>query len=348
MAVETVPSGNKRVLAMVPNWLGDCIMAWPVLDAFKDASFTVIVAARRGLVPLFHGVETDIEVIEAPRGGIKGLFETTRFAQAVKQQSPDVALLLPNSYSSAFHTWFARIPERIGVNFRSGRGLFLTKGVAKERYTGFPHQAHRYLCLLDAIGLDSHCDKDRLPVVKLKPSSTALELASALKLPAKYAVMAPEAAYGPAKEWPVDRFAEVVRKLAREGWAVAVTGKPVHEARFARLTSLGSVVNLMGRTDLTGLAGVLAGAGLFIGNDSGAGHLAAALGVPAVVIFGSTNPEATRPLGDKVKVLYGKTECSPCFKRTCRYNTYECLNRITVDTVLEAVGEVLGERRDKT
>jgi heptosyltransferase-2 len=343
VAVETAPSGNKRVLVMVPNWLGDCIMAWPVLDALKAASYSVVVAARHELMPLFHGVETDTEVIEAPRGGIRGLFETTRFAQVMKQQSPDLVLLLPNSYSSAFHTWFARIPERAGVDFRPGRKLFLTKVIAKERYMSFPHQTQRYLCLLDAIGLGTHCDKDRLPVVRLKPSSTALELASALQLPAKYAVMAPEAAYGPAKEWPLDRFGEVVRKLARDGWAVAVTGKPVHEARFARLTSLGSVVNLMGRTDLTGLTGVLAGAGLFVGNDSGAAHLAAALGVPTVVIFGSTSPEATRPLGEKVKVVSGKTECSPCFKRTCRYNTYECLNRITVEAVLEAVGEVLGE-----
>ncbi|MBN1807829.1 MAG: lipopolysaccharide heptosyltransferase II [Planctomycetes bacterium] len=340
MAEET-PAGS-RALLMLPNWLGDCIMAWPVIDALKCSGMKVLLAARRNLLPLFDSVDTGCELMEAPPGGLSGVLAGRAFSRAIMATAPDVAVLLPNTYSSALHVWLAGIPLRAGVAFRPLRSLFLTLAVTRERYLSLPHQAERYLTVLEPLGLGTGDGETPEITVDIKPRPGLAAPRPGLDLPEKYAVIAPEAAYGPAKEWPAERFAGVIEGLARRGLPAVITGKGAAAEKYSRMLSLPGAIDRMGKTDLAGLVSIIAAAALFIGNDSGAAHLAAGLGVPTVAIFGSTDPVATRPLGRRTRVLYAHVECSPCFGRTCRHSTYQCLNSISVESVLEAAGDLLG------
>jgi heptosyltransferase II len=157
--------------------------------------------------------------------------------------------------------------------------------------------------------------------------------------------LAPAVAYGPAKEWPADRYARLIDRLEGAAGAECVlVGAASERARCAEIAAASSVgaVIAAGETDVGDLVALLSLCRGFIGNDSGAMHVAGALGLPTVGIFGSTRPDRTGPLGPRTRVLYERIECSPCLARTCRFGHYACLKRISVESALEALASVEG------
>jgi heptosyltransferase-2 len=330
----TPPAAPARLLVRAPNWLGDAVMALPALAAVRAAfsSSTIAIAAPASIAPLFED-ETSAAQDEAI-----ALAEGQDEVRLLAAGRFDAALLLPNSFRSAWIAKRANIPERWG--YAAGlRSWLLTR--AAGRPSGKVHQSVYYLELARRLGIPA---ADALP--RVTPRSATL--ARAGELLARHGIepgmlvvgFAPGAAYGHAKRWAPKRMAELVRRVFDEtgGVSVLVGAAGDREAGREIESSLPSgvrLVNLIGRTDLRLLTGVLARCRAFVSNDSGAMHLAAALGVRVAAIFGPTDERVTSPRGDH-DVLIHQVFCRPCMLRDCPID-HRCMKGITVDAVFAAV-----------
>ncbi len=317
------------LVVRLPNWLGDAVMATPALKALaRRESFFLL--GRSFLKPLFEpfpGVKGFLTL----ENGRWGLFKTARKLKAYRFSR---SLLLPNSLSSALICFLAGIPERWGLA-TDGRRIFLTKAVNPPREKR--HQRDYYLHLMAALGYEI---PDRSLAIFLSDEARARAERLLSGLSAPLAILAPGAAYGPAKRWPAERFRALAVELSREGWSVVLVGGAAERLAGESLAAgLPRVRNLCGQTDVATAAAVIERAAVFVSNDSGLMHVAAALGRPQVAIFGSTDPEATGPLNPRARVVRKPLPCSPCLKRTC-HREYRCLTEISVEEVLKEIREV--------
>jgi heptosyltransferase-2 len=333
------PEVVRRILVRAPNWIGDAIMSLPVLAGlrrlFPLGRITVLAVPR--VAPLFTAQPGVVEIIRYPagRGKWQVLWEMRgRF---------DVSLALPNSMESALGLWLVGVPSRVGYN-TDGRGLFLKEAVSGRRHLDGLHTVFYLLGLLKALGGVAAFTPPSLYLEPEEMDEAARSLAE-VDLPGDgpWVGLSPGAAYGPAKRWPPERFAALGQALQQEFGArlVLLGGKeerPVAEQVKEHLNK--PVMDLVGRTTLRQALGVLAQLSLLITNDSGLMHAAAALAVPQVALFGSTDPAATGPFSAQATVIRHPWPCSPCFKRTCEAG-YACLDAITVDEVLAAARERL-------
>jgi heptosyltransferase-2 len=186
-------------------------------------------------------------------------------------------------------------------------------------------------------GSPINCDK--IPKPRLSPVSPELIL-QRLRLPTPHQpvlALCPGAEYGPAKQWPIEYFAEVAKQRIAEGWQVWVLGSPKDAGIGLRIQTLAGAgcINLCGQTHLVDAIDLLALTRAVVTNDSGLMHVAAALEKPLIALFGSSNPLMTPPLSNQADILYLRLKCSPCFARTCRYQHLKCLKDITPAQVLE-------------
>jgi lipopolysaccharide heptosyltransferase II len=322
-----------RLIVRAPNWLGDAVMALPALGAVRRAfaGRTLIVAAASLVAPLFEegtaAAPDEILVIDRDRE-----------AGQLRAARADALLLLTNSFGSA---WIARrsgIPERGGYR-TSGRGLLLTHAASRPK--GRVHQVEYYLALVRGLGFDAPAAAS--PELRASPASLAkadaLLSAAGVAPSATIVGFAPGAAYGQAKRWPPQRVAQVIAALARDGvTAVLVGARADRETARAIESTLPQgtrVVDLIGRTSLRELVGVVARCAAFVSNDSGAMHVAAAAGVPLTAIFGPTDERATGP-GGGADVILRPVFCRPCTLRDCPID-HRCMKRIDVDSVLHSV-----------
>jgi heptosyltransferase-2 len=328
------PEVVRRVLVRTPNWVGDAVMSLPVLAGLKRlfplAEITVL-AARR-VAPLFAAQPGVTEIIRYPagRGKWQVLWELRgRF---------DVALALPNSMESALGLWLVGVPVRVGYNTEA-RGLFLKEVVAgRDKLAGL-HTVFYFLGLLKALGGVATFTP---PILYLEPEEEVVgaRLLAEADLPGQgpWVGLSPGATYGPAKRWPPERFAALGRELQQElGARLVLLGgedeRPVADQVQEQLQA--PMVNLVGRTNLRQALGVLSQLNLLVTNDSGLMHAAAALSVPLVALFGSTDPGATGPFTSRAMVLRHPWPCSPCLQRTCDIG-YPCLHAISVAEVMAA------------
>jgi heptosyltransferase-2 len=338
----------RSILVRAPNWLGDCVMALPALAALREAQpqARLDVAARPSVAPLFHWAEGVGGVVTLAAGaGLRGLGARWRAAGALRGAAYEAALLLPNSFSSAVEMWRAGAARRVGRPGR-GRGLLLTDPVPLGETVRRAHQADWYLHLAAALGADPAPRQPRLVPPRGLPQPPPARPAPE----EPYAILAPGSAYGPAKDWPAGHFAALARRLREEaGLRVLVTGTPADAPRAEAIAAESGhagdgVASVAGTTDLSGFLLLLAGAAGFVGNDSGAAHCAAALGLPTVVLFGSTEPGRTRPLGPRVRCLTGTAPCAPCLRRRCprRDEPVACLASITPEAAGAALRALMG------
>jgi heptosyltransferase-2 len=328
------PPGAKvgRLVVLAPNWLGDAIMALPLLADLRRAwtETAIIVAARTAVAPLFSMVPDVDEIVTLDRAS---------GARHLAAARADAALLLPNSFASAWLARKAGIAERWGYA-RDLRGVLLTKAIRRPRSYG--HQVEYYQALGRAIGVA--CGP---PLAAIQVSPSARESAALLLREHGVAgqqacvVFAPGAAYGRAKQWPASRFAELARRLAADAVTVVLVGAAKDRAACDEVSRGATTINLAGRTDLPTLAGVMASARAVVSNDSGAMHLAAACGVPVAAIFGPTNERRTSPLRAAAQspvpmVLASDVWCRPCMLRECPID-HRCMTRISAARVHESV-----------
>lgn len=337
-------SASKRLIVFAPSWLGDAVMALPAIEDVRrhapDASISV--AARPSIAPLFALVPgiRDVVVVdrrgEGWRGGMRQL----------REGSFDAALLLPNSLHAALTAWRAGIPERWGYRTQ-GRAALLTRSVRPPAVR--VHQALYYRRLTEALGFAPGPLEPRLDAPADARRAAADLLASAgWNGRSPLVALAPGAAYGGAKRWPAESFAALAAALAGDdvtsvlvggvddaaaGTEVMATARLLREAPGKNIPV---PIDLIGRTDLPMLAGVLAQCRALVSNDSGAMHFGAALGVPLVAMFGPTNELETRPIGRlEPVVLSHDVWCRPCMLRECPL-THRCMRGVTVEAVLSA------------
>ena len=320
---------SRRLVVLAPNWLGDAVMALPAIADLRRSQpdSTIEIAARpavAGLMPLVPGV--DGSVVLGNRSSSIASLKAGRY---------DAALLLPNSFRSAWLAWSAGVPERWGYAHEL-RSPLLTKAVAAPAHV---HQAEYYQRLTTALGFPPGPLQPRLEV----PSSARDRAREALREQGWDAVsplvaVAPGAAYGGAKRWPARSFADVVDGLAGDGVTVVLVGAAADRAAGVELSSLlgggRPPIDLIGHTDLVMLPAVLAHCRALLTNDSGAMHVGAAVGIRVVAMFGPTNERETRPLGTGPStVLHTDVWCRPCMLRECPL-THRCMKEITPDAVL--------------
>jgi heptosyltransferase-2 len=315
-----------------PNWLGDAVMALPAVRNLKSVlvGHQLSVAAPEKLAALWQACPfvNHVIALDQPRNlrAVAGKLRDGQFASAV---------LLPNSLRAALEAWQARIPNRFGYA-RGGRGLFLTRTIpAPPRNPVRLHQKFFYLDLVSALGAPAD---PSLPELRL-PAATGNEPPPADAAPV--AALCPGAEYGPAKRWPMENFATVGQALAQRGFQLLILGAPNDAPLAAELAGfLPGCRNLAGQTDLAQFMLELSRCRLVVSNDSGAMHLASALGVRTVAIFGSTEPALTGPLGPRTAVLRHHVPCSPCFLRECPID-FGCMNGIKPALVLAAADKLL-------
>jgi heptosyltransferase-2 len=329
----------NRLVILAPNWLGDAVMALPaVADVHRAAPDAVItVAARAAVAPLFRLVPhvSETVVLERP-ASVRRVSSWRAVGAELAGGGFDTALLLPNSLHAALIPSRAGIPERWGYR-TSWRGRLLTKAI---RPTTGLHQVDYYQHLVHALGFPNGPIEPRLTVTDAGRDAGARALGDAgWDGRAPLVALAPGAAFGGAKRWPPARFAALAEGLMADGVRSVLVGSAADAGTGAEVlraaSGLRAIFNLIGRTDLPTLSGVLAACRALVTNDSGAMHFGAAVGVRVTGVFGPTSEDATRPMGDGHAVLTHPVWCRPCMLRECPLD-HRCLLGIGVDAVLDA------------
>lgn len=323
-----------EVLIRSPNWLGDACMAFPMVRAIKrgrpDLKITVIGPDK--LEELWLSMPEVSRYIGKPAK--EGWFAVARRIKATGIHF-DAAVLCTNSTRSTLEIWLAGIPRRVG--FKGSFRVKLLNQVIAEPSTGEAkqHHAHRYMHIAQSIGAD--VAQGGLWDAGSPPVSADGTI--------RVGVCA-GAEYGPAKRWPLERFAEVVNQISAQHaqFRWQLFGAPGEKEMGEKLSAMLKAPheNLVGKTRLTELIAKLRECQLLLTNDTGTMHLAAALGIPTVSIFGSTCPIETGPLGDRHIVIQHKVPCSPCFDRECRFGHYDCMTKVTPTEVAAAVLKTAG------
>jgi heptosyltransferase-2 len=337
----------NRLVILAPNWLGDAVMALPAIADVRRAApkTSIVIAARPVIAPMFALVPAIDDTIVLPRlVALRDVGSWRALGTGLADQQFDTALLLPNSMHAALVASRARIPERWG--YRAGwRGGLLTRAV--QRTSGL-HQVEYYQQLVHALGFPNGPIEPRVTVPLAAREAAARVLKEAgWDGRAPIVALAPGAAYGGAKRWPPTSFGKLVEALAADAVrcvmvgsaADAATGEEV-QAALGRRERPVRLINLIARTDLATLAGVLSHCRALVTNDSGAMHLGAAVGVSVTAVFGPTDERATRPLGDAHRVLLHPVWCRPCMLRECPID-HRCMRGIDVAVVLDATRRAL-------
>jgi heptosyltransferase-2 len=312
----------SNILIRATNWVGDALMCLPALRAIRGRFPRAHIAmlAKPAVADLYARESCTDEVIRYNKTPLQ-------VARDLRPRGFDCAILLQNAFEAAWIAWLARIQNRIGYN-RDGRGLLLTQAVPVPRRGEIPrHERFYYLELLRRAGL-----------IASLPESSMIRLELPRATPARIIGVSPGAAYGNAKRWLPERFAEAAAKLAaRRGASIALFGSASERSiceQIAQLLNGHNIVNHAGQTTLAQFISLAAECELFLTNDSGAMHIASALGVPTVAIFGATDDLATGPTGPNARVVREPVECSPCLLRECPID-HRCMSRVSADRVVE-------------
>jgi heptosyltransferase-2 len=320
----------SNILIRATNWLGDAVMSLPALEAIRDRfpRARIALLAKPSVADLYsrESVADEVILYDSP--------SRWRMGRQLRPRGFDCAILLQNAFEAAWIARVAGIPNRIGYD-RDGRRLLLTCPVPVPKPGEIPrHERFYYLELLRRAGL-----------IPRLPPSDSIRLKAGPRTTGKRVIgVSPGAAYGGAKRWLPERFAESAGLLAAaRGASIALFGSPGERAlcdQVARRLDGHAVINHAGRTTLGEFIELAAGCELFLSNDSGAMHIAAALGVPTVAVFGATDAAATGPVGAQVRVVREPVECSPCLLRECPID-HRCMERVSASRVVKAALELL-------
>jgi heptosyltransferase-2 len=341
-----------KLLIRATNWVGDAIMALPALQAVRNRfpAARISILALPYVADIYRGQGIADDLIPYDRHGEhKGIGGKEKLADVLRSKKFDTALLLQNAFDAAWIVWRAGIPERIGYN-RDARGFLLTKPIRVPTAGEIPaHENYYYLELLKRAGwIDS---VPEIPEISLYVSEQESSQAEAKlqtfgsQVDAVRIAVGAGASYGSAKCWPPERFAKAINQLLKKRKAeVILFGTPaeaqVSAAIRARLDQ--PALDLTGATQIAELPALLSRCTAFLGNDSGAMHVAAAVGLPVVAVFGPTDPEGTAPVTPHSIIVQEKPYCSPCFLRRCPTD-HRCMTAIAPERVSEGIVKALAE-----
>jgi lipopolysaccharide heptosyltransferase II len=341
-----------KLLIRATNWVGDAILALPALRAvrrrFPVAEIAIL--ALPYVADIYRGQGIADELIGYDRTGEHAGFRgRERLVAELRNRKFSSALLLQNAFDAAWIAWRAGIPERIGYN-RDARGLLLTKSIPVPRQDEIPaHEKFYYLELVKRAGwIDAVPDVREITFLVAKEQSRRaeekLQSLGAQRGAVRIAVGA-GASYGSAKCWPPERFAAAINQLVKARTAEVILFGTPGEVAVSAAIQAGldqAALDLTGKTEIAELPALLSRCTAFLGNDSGAMHVAAAVGLPLVVVFGPTDPHGTAPVTPRCTIVQEKPYCSPCFLRTCPTD-HRCMTAIAPERVSTGVLHALAE-----
>jgi heptosyltransferase-2 len=330
--------------------VGDTILSYPTVQQLKylfpQCHLAILIADH--LVDLWKTFPYIDEIVRfQPQSGLGSIGVDLKLGHFLKKRNFDLALILPRSFRSAFQIYLAGIPIRIGYQ-NEGRSLFLTHGIPRTEEIIRVHRIHYYQRLLEPLGETINCPSPRI-FLRGEDRGWADQILMDFGISDGRILigMNPGATYGLAKCWAPARFGELGKRLYKKSRATVLLFGREEEKSIAQeiAQQIGEGgIDLTGKTRLLQLAALLERCHLLVSNDTGTMHVAAGVGTPVVAIFGSTDPNTTRPWGDRHRIVKKDTPCSPCLKRICPTD-HQCMDLITVEEVEEVVNKKLGELR---
>jgi len=348
----------NSLIVRVPNWIGDAVMCEPALRDLRDLfpSTQMFILARPAIGQLFQGHPAIDGILEYDwQGAHKGMVGLLALVRLVKSKKFDMAVLFQNAFEAAFIAWGAGIPQRVAYA-TDGRRYLLTQPVSVPR-KGPPHHMQYYQRMVSEAFFCKPVD--RQPLLILEPEEEALaarKFSDVFNTPEGMLVgINPGSVYGSAKRWLPERFAEAANRLMADFRQrcsngntprCVIIGGPGEEelGRSVAARLKGEVVMLSGRTTIRELLAVVKRCAIFMTNDTGPMHVAQALGVPVVAIFGSTDSDSTGPIGQAHGVVRSPVRCAPCLLRACPID-HRCMTGVSVEQVLEVASSQLSKAR---
>ena len=348
------PDKIRRILVCAPNWIGDAVMCIPALQGIRLAfsSAEIFLLARPSVANLLKAHSCVDRIIEYEhQGKHSGLVGKWRLGRTLQSLCCDLGVLFPNSFDAALIAFLARIPRRFGYA-TDARSLLLTDAVALPLQARQMHQVKYYEGFIRAI-CPTYSSTPPVLSVSIEDEARANKLLAGHAVPEDGVLLGlnPGSVYGGAKRWLPERFAEaadhIVQNMVTRGLHVdrvwcAIVGAPGEEVLGQRIAGLMQTkpVVLSGKTSLGVLKAVIQRCRLFLTNDTGPMHIASALGVPVVAVFGPTNHTATSPYGEDHILVRTPVDCSPCMLRECPID-HRCMTGVTVEQVVRAAEQVL-------
>tara|TARA_R110002124_G_scaffold279502_1_gene452102 strand:- start:1411 stop:2454 length:1044 start_codon:yes stop_codon:yes gene_type:complete len=343
----------EKVLIVAPSWLGDLVIAQSLFKKLYKDGCEIHVAAPNWNKDILNFMPEVKSTILLPfEHGELSLLKRYKFAKTLSCKKYDKSIILPNSLKSALLPYFANIPNRVGY-IKEGRGIFLTdRRKLNKEFLPLMVQRFNYLGEQEK-KLSSIINVNKEYYPKLDTSNINYNLLQE-KFNINFSLgnsiaIAPGAAFGPAKRWPKKYYAHVAKEYLNKGFNLFIVGASQDSNTAQNIIDIinvnnnynDKIYNLTGKLSLTETVSVLAKSTFLITNDSGLMHVAAALNLAAVAIYGSTSQKFTPPLNDKCVALYDNNiSCRPCFARTCKYGHYKCLYKITPDMVLRELDKL--------
>jgi heptosyltransferase II len=341
-----------RMLIRGTNWIGDAVMSEPALSAirqaFPKADITLLV--KPAIAELFqqHPAIDHLLVYEH-RGRHARLSGKWALGSELRRGRFDVAILFQNAFEAALLAFLAGIPRRYGYG-TDGRAFLLSDAITAPNRTALAHQTQYYLDLLRPLGITPLPAAPRLFVSDSEEERMTQRLMEAgIQATERLIGINPGSTYGSAKRWLPERFAQAADRMVEQfGGRVVIVGAAGEEALGQAIAEkmLSKPVVLSGRTSIRELMSIIKRCRLFITNDTGPMHIAAAFGVPVVAIFGSTDFRTTSPFGETHQIVRQPVECSPCLLRECPID-HRCMTGVTVEHVCEAAAKQLHMQKAK-
>ncbi len=342
---------SANILIISPSWLGDLIMSHSLLQVLKqqDPSCRITLYAPAFMHPIITRMKEADAYLENPFAhGALRLRDRFKEGRHLAELNFDRAFVLPNSFKSALIPFFAGIKERIAFK---GESRYVIVNRMRSDKEAFPLMVQRYAALAydrDQVKSAAQLPPYPFPKLKVNPPAAALLDRLKLKLDRPLLALGCGANYGPSKLWPPEYFAAVCDEWIRRGGAVLALGSPKDGETVKKIASClkpesaACFHDIAGQTNLIealDLVGACTGA---VCNDSGMMHTVAAAGVPQVCIFGSTSTGYTPPLSAQAVCVESDEPCHPCFRRTCKFNTYACQKGILPQTVMDRLFSLTG------
>ena len=340
----------NRILIIAPNWIGDAVMSQPLLANLKTIypRCQIDVLASPWVAPIYRACTEVNQVLEAKlehkqlQWGLR-----KQLAKQLEKNQYDSCYVLPNSFKSALIPWLANIPYRIGYRGEMRFGL-IKIALENPSKLNRPPMANHYLALGNALNSPQEIDARYLVDPKLNVStparqSVSIKLQEASINEESIYVLCPGAEYGITKRWPTEHFADLAQQLISNklDTHVILLGSKSDHILGASITTqaknISQIHNWCGNTSLDEAIALIGMSKALVSNDSGLMHIGAALKVPQVAIFGSSDPHHTPPLSDKAKVIWLNLPCSPCHQRECPLGHLKCLQDILPETVLRTI-----------
>lgn len=333
---------NKKILIVGPSWVGDMVMAQSLFIALKqqDPAVIIDVLAMDWTRPLLQRMPEVNDAISMPIShGIFGWKMRKKLGLSLRDKHYDQAIVLPNSWKSALIPWFAKIPVRTGWRGEYRYGLL--NDIRKLEKQALPMMVERFVALAHPASQSKTKPAYEAPLMIAEPVNEAIN-PRRQSSQQKRLILCPGAEFGPAKQWPTSHYASLADYFLQSGWQVLILGSNADISTADEIVSLcrdksDNLISLAGQTQLEEAIDLLGTADYVVSNDSGLMHIAAALQVPLIVVYGPTSPAFTPPLASNADIIHIDIDCSPCFKRTCPLGHHNCMKQLSVESVIDKI-----------